>query len=159
MEFLQSAFGQGGIYVFFWLAAIIVFLLAEAATFGLVSVWFAGGSLAALIAAICGGKLWLQITLFLVVSALLLAALRPFVRKFVSPRKVPTNADRAVGQEALVTERIDPLSGTGAVKVGGIEWTARSENGLVIEPNTLVRVLRIEGAKVTVSPIEAQETK
>ena len=155
LDVVASAFGQGAVYAVLWLAALIVFLLAEAATVGLVSLWFAGGALVALITALCGGKLWLQIVLFFVVSGVLLACLRPFVRRFVTPRKVRTNADRAVGQEALVTERIDPLSGTGAVKVGGIEWTARSEGGTVIEPGVLVRVLRSEGAKVTVKPIEA----
>ena len=154
MDFLSSAFGQGAPYAIIWIAALILFLLVEAATVGLVSLWFAGGSLAALIAALCGGPFWLQIVLFLLVSAGLLAALRPFVRRFVTPRKVHTNADRVVDQEALVTERIDPLSGTGAVKVGGVEWTARASGGTVIEAGTLVKVLRIEGAKVTVTPVE-----
>ena len=149
MDFLSSAFGQGAPYAIIWIAALILFLLVEAATVGLVSLWFAGGSLAALIAALCGGPFWLQIVLFLLASAGLLAALR-----FVTPRKVRTNADRVVDQEALVTERIDPLSGTGAVKVGGVEWTARASGGTVIEAGTLVKVLRIEGAKVTVTPVE-----
>ena len=137
-----------------WLIALVVFLLAEAATAGLVSLWFAGGSLAAVVVSLCGGRFLWQFLVFLAVSAALLAALRPLTKKFISPKKEPTNADRVVGREAIVTERIDTLAGTGAVKISGAEWTARTQERLVIEPGETVRILRIEGAKVTVEPVQ-----
>ena len=86
-----------------WVAAMVVFGIAEAATVNLVSVWFVAGSLAALIVQLLGGSPLLQIAAFLVVSAVLLALLRPFARKFVSPKRTATNADRVLGQEAYVT--------------------------------------------------------
>ena len=138
-----------------WLTALVLFLILEAATAGLVSLWFAGGALAALIASLCGAPLWLQIVLFLLVSAVLLAALRPFVRRFVAPRRVATNADRLIGAQALVTEEINTIAGTGAVRVSGQDWTARSADGAVLARGALVTVQRIEGAKLTVSPAGA----
>ena len=86
-----------------WLGAMIVFGILEAATVGLVSIWFVCGSVAALLATFLGAALWLQVVLFLSVSAITLAATRPLVRK-MSAKAVPTNLDRAIGSAARVTE-------------------------------------------------------
>lgn len=137
-----------------WLGAVIVFALVEAATAGLVSIWFVGGAAAALIAALFGGPLWLQLALFLLVSAILLAATRPLVKK-MSASVVPTNLDRTIGQTARVTEQIDNATGTGAVYVDGKTWTARSTDDAPIPPDTAVVVERMEGVKLFVSPIQA----
>ena len=56
---------------------MVLFLIAEASTVSMTTLWFAIGALAALIASAAGGELWLQIVLFLAVSALLLELLRP----------------------------------------------------------------------------------
>lgn len=143
-----------------WLAALIVFAIAEAATTALVSIWFIGGSLAALIAALCGAELWLQILLFILVSAAMLLCLRPLARKYLTPKRTPTNADRNIGKNAVVTETIEPLLGKGAVKIGGVEWSAKSVDGAVIAAGSIVRIVGIEGAKVRVEPTEiTQEQK
>jgi membrane protein implicated in regulation of membrane protease activity len=136
-----------------WCGAVVVFLVIEGVTAGLTTIWFAGGSLVALIATALNAPYWLQGLLFLVVSVLLLACLRPFVRAYVSPNQVRTNADRVVGMQALVTERIDNLNATGAVKVSGVEWTARSVTGEPIEAGALVVIRTIEGVKVCVDPV------
>lgn len=136
----------------FWLAALIILAVAEAATVGLVCIWFAGGALAALIAAGVGAPIWLQIGLFLVVSAILLALLRPMLRKIVRPQRTATNADRHLGRTALVTEEINNLKETGAVKLDGVTWTARTEGEQVIPVGTRIMVLRIEGVKMIVAP-------
>lgn len=107
---------------------MIVFGILEAATAGLVSFWFVCGSVAALLAAFLGAALWLQVVLFLSVSAITLAATRPLVRK-MSAKAVPTNLDRAIGSAARVTEEIDNDAGTGAVYVDGKTWSARSSDG------------------------------
>lgn len=140
-------------FAFLWLAAGVLFAVVEASTVALVSLWFLGGSLAAMVAAMLGAKLWLQGIIFLVVSGLLLACLRPFVKKFMQPKLTPTNFDRIIGTEAPVTEDIDNLLGTGAVKVGGTEWSARSEHGEAIAKGTVVKILRVEGVKAIVSPV------
>lgn len=137
-----------------WLGLFVAFLVVEAATVTLVSLWFAAGSLVALIAALLGAPIWLQITLFLVVSAALLACLRPMVRRFVRPGITATNVDSVVGTRGYVTATVDNESATGTVKLGGMEWTARSATGCLIPEGTLVQVERIEGVKAFVSPVE-----
>lgn len=138
-----------------WLVLLLLFAGGEAATVGLTSIWFAAGALAALIAALLGGALWIQITLFLAVSLLCLAAVRPLAKKHLNNKVEHTNADRAIGQEALVTEDIDNIQGKGAVIIRGVTWTARSEDGDPIPTGTMVRVLRIEGVKVFVERVPA----
>ncbi|WP_251317244.1 NfeD family protein [Flintibacter muris] len=134
----------------FWLAAFIAFAIGEAITVGLVSVWFAVGALAGLFAAALGAGLWLQITVFLGVSALALALFKPLSGKFLRPKLSATNADRVIGASALVTETIDNSQAQGQVKVKGQVWSARSDQDVVIPAGRNVRVLRIEGVKVIV---------
>lgn len=141
----------------FWLAALIVFIVLEACTSALVSLWFVGGALAALIAVLCGAPIWLQIVLFVVVSAVLLLALRPFAKKVLEPAKTVTNARSNIGKTALVTETIDNLHGKGAVKISGVFWSARSVSDNVIEEGTVVRIVEIEGAKVCVQCAEEKQ--
>lgn len=133
-----------------WIAAIVIFGVAEAVTAGLTSIWFVLGSVAALIAAICNGPIWLQISLFFVVSIVTLAATRPLVAKLMKKDIKPTNADRVLGGSARVTERIDNDVPTGAVYIDGKTWSARSSTGEIIEPDAMVRVVRMEGVKLYV---------
>ena len=138
-------------FIIGWIIAIVAFISIEAATIQLVSIWFMGGALAGMIAAMCGlGFVW-QFGLFVAVSALLLAI---FLRKKLTPKHTRTNADRLIGREALVTEPIDDLRATGAVRVDGVLWTARSETGANIPENAVVTITRIEGAKLFVRPVE-----
>lgn len=138
------------VYQIVWLALLIIFAVAEAATVGLTSVWFAIGSLGALVCALAGGNIWLQLGIFIVLSLVCLVALRPLAKKYLNTRVEPTTADRVIGQEARVTQDIDNIQGTGAVTIGGVTWTARSEHDTPIPAGAMVRVLRIEGVKVIV---------
>ena len=141
--------------LYIWLGLMILFIITEAVcAIHLVSIWFAAGALVAMIAAALGAKLWLQITLFLVVSAALLAALWPFVKKFLKPNVVKTNVDAIVGSTGYVTADIDNVSATGQVKLGAMEWTARSTASSLIKAGTLVKVDRIEGVKAYVSEVK-----
>ena len=139
-----------------WVALLVLFTVGEAVTVGLTSIWFAAGALAALICSLLNGPLWLQIALFIVVSALCLLAARPLAHKYLNTRVEPTNADRVIGSEAKVIEDIDNLQGKGAVNIGGMTWSARSENDAPIPTGTLVRVLRIEGVKVYVEEVKEE---
>lgn len=134
----------------FWLIAFIVLVAGEAATVGLVCIWFAAGAAGGFLAAVLGGQFWFQLIVFAAVSALALALVRPAASRFVHPRRSPTNADRVVDQTATVTETIDNVVGAGQVNVLGQIWTARSALGVVIPVGTQVRVRRIEGVKVFV---------
>ena len=138
-----------------WLGLVALFFIVEAACpIHLVSVWFAVGALAALAVNAFGAPLWLQIALFLVVSCALLAALWPLTKKFLNPKLTATNVDSVIGSTGRVTAAIDNDAAAGQVKLGAMEWTARSTSGETIAEGTLVRVDRIEGVKVFVSPAE-----
>lgn len=135
----------------FWVAALVVFLIVEAVTAGLVSIWFVFGSLVALICAALGAAVWLQIFWFVIVSVATLVLTRPLVKRYVDSRSVATNADRSIGRAAVVTERIDNLAATGAVKLDGVVWTARStDDAVAIEAGERVTVRAIEGVKLIV---------
>ena len=135
-----------------WLVLMVLFLLLEAGTVAIVSLWFAAGSLAAMIVGLLGGAFWLQVAVFLATAGILLAALRPLVRKYFTPKLTKTNVDSVVGSTGLVTVAIDNVAAVGQVKLGAMYWTARSTSGLAIPEGTLVQVDRIEGVKVFVSP-------
>ena len=137
-------FGIDSLY--FWLAVIIISVAVEAFTLDLCAIWFAAGGVAALVAASCGAGATPQ----LVLSAVMLLLLRPFCRRFLKTGAQPTNADRIIGQTAVVSEPIDNLRETGAVRVLGKEWTARSADGRTIAAGTLVTVAEIRGVKAIV---------
>ena len=134
-----------------WLVAMVVLLVVEAAVPGLISIWFALGAFAALISALFHAPLWLQLVWFVVVSVLALVLTRPLAQKYVNSRTTPTNADMGIGKDAVVTEEIDNLRAKGAVLLDGKTWTARmAEEGTVAHKGEIVRVLRIEGVKLIV---------
>ncbi len=141
-----------------WLGLMVAFLIVEAACpIHLVSIWFAAGALVAMVVALLGGSLGLQIALFLVVSGILVALIWPFVKKFINPGIVPTNVDSILGKYVHVTEDIDNIDAHGEAKVNGLPWTARSANGKPIAKGTLVRIERVEGVKLIVSPVSESQ--
>ena len=138
-----------------WIAAIIIFGIAEAATAGLVSIWFVAGAVAALIVTELGASLLIQFAVFLVVSILALIATRPLAKKMLDKTIVPTNADRVLHREAKVTETVDNENAAGAVYIDGKTWTARSDSGAIIEKGKMAEIVRMEGVKLYVR--EAKE--
>ena len=101
-------------------------------------------------AAYLGASLQAQILLFVGVSILTAAVVRPLAKKYADPHKVPTNADRLVGMEGRVTETINNDYPTGAVYIDGKTWTARSVDGAVIPKGEMVEIERMEGIKLIV---------
>ena len=143
-----------------WMALAVIFLIVEAACpLHLVSIWFVVGSLVAMLAAWLNWALWLQITLFVVVSGALLAMLWPIVRRHLNPKLEKTNVDSVIGSTGLVTAAVDNLTAAGQVKLGAMEWTARSTDGTPIPVGTVIRVDKIEGVKVFVSPVKETVTQ
>ena len=136
---------------FIWLGAIILFLIVEAVIPGLISIWFAVGAVPALVTALLGGPVWLQVVLFVVCSIVALFLTRPLARKYVNSRVQPTNADMLIGKDCVVKETVDNLQGTGAVSIAGKVWTARTENeGEIIPVSTVAEVIRIDGVKLII---------
>ncbi len=144
-------------YATVWFILMVGFLIVEGACpFHLVSIWFAAGSLVAGVASMLSAPLWLQITLFLLVSCTLLAALFPLVKKYLRPNIEKTNVDAVIGSRGYVTEDIDNIDAVGQVKLGGMYWTARSADGQVIPKGTLVEVDHIEGVKAFVTAVKEE---
>ena len=133
-----------------WAVAIVVFGVLEGMTAQLVSIWFVLGAIAALIAAICSATLPVQIIIFVAVTIITLIATRPIVRKKINFNAEKTNADRCIGESAVVTEEINNLEAKGQVKADGKIWTARSSDGRIIPPDTIVTVEKIDGVKLIV---------
>lgn len=134
-----------------WGGVLVLMLAIEAASVQLTSVWFAAGALVSLIVAIVKPDAYvLQVVLFIVVSAAALVAIRPIVKKHMKARFQPTNADKCLGKEGVVTETIDGIAGTGLVKLDGSVWTARSADESVIEEGAIVVAEKIAGVKLIV---------
>ena len=141
-----------------WFVLLIVFVLAEAATVTVVSLWFAAGALAALVVSMLSGPVWLQVLVFAVVSVVLLWMLRPIIRKHFNPKLPRTNVDAVIGREATTMVAINNRMAQGKVMLDGMEWSARSTTGEEISENTVVRVDRVEGVKLFVTPVKVRVT-
>ena len=141
-----------------WLVFLVVLLVIELITVGLTTIWLAGGALVAFILAAMGVNLWVQIIVFLIVSFVLIYFTRPFALKYLNPRQTRTNSDELIGEIVKVTERIDNRAAVGRALAKGMEWSARAvSDDLVIETDTLVKVLRIEGVKLIVEPVSMEQ--
>ena len=137
--------------IIFWLVLLVVLIAAEIATMGLTTIWFAGGALVAVIAAALNAPLYLQITLFLAVSVLLLMFTRPLAMKYFNNERIKTNAESLVGKLAVVEEDIDNLRAQGEVAVSGQHWTARStQDEVCIPKGKIVVICGISGVKLIV---------
>ncbi len=136
--------------VLFWILLFVVLILVEIVTLGLTTIWFAGGALISIVAALLGLPIWLQILLFTATSIALLFFTRPLALKYFDKSHSHTNADRAIGEQAIVTKEINNVLGAGQVTIKGLEWTARNVDADVIEEGTIVTVMAIEGVKVIV---------
>lgn len=137
-----------------WLILFVGFLLLEGSTVAMISLWFAVGALAAMIASFLDAQVWLQVVLFLAVSGAMLILLRPLSKKYFTPKLLRTNVDAMVGTVGRITAQVDNVNATGQVKLGAMEWTARSSDGQPIPVGTLVKVDRIEGVKAFVTPVQ-----
>ena len=133
-----------------WLALAVVLAVIEAATLGIVTIWFAIGALAALIVSLAGLNLAYQLIAFILVSGILLYFTRPIVQKYLVRKTQRTNADRLIGEKGIVVERIDPIQGKGQVKVMGQIWSAKSAGNESIDADEMVEVHEITGVKLIV---------
>lgn len=140
-----------------WLIAFVVFLVVEGMTASLTSIWFAGGALAALVAQVCGAPLRPQLAVFVVVSFGLFLMVRPFTSRYLHKKKTDTNVDSFKGRKAVVKERIDNEAGTGSAILAGETWLARAaSDGETFEPNTVVVITAVSGAKLIVKAVQPE---
>ena len=144
--------------VFIWLGIMIILLLAEAATVGLTTIWFAAGALAAMVLCALGVGAFGQWTVFFVVSLVLLYFTRPIALKWMTPHKPRTNYENAVDKTVRITERVDNIAGTGTAVLNGQEWTARmQQDDVTLEPGELATVAAVEGVKLILIPFDKKE--
>ncbi len=137
----------------YWLIISVVLIVIEIITLGLTTIWFAVGALFAALLAFIGIGLVGQIFMFVIVSVILFVVTRPLAMKYLNKRIVRTNSDSLIGKIAIVTEKIDNIAATGAVKVQGEEWTARSTKEEIIEEGTKVKIIEISGVKLMVDKV------
>ena len=149
----------GTTMVFVWLVIAVVLGIFEAATVALVSIWFAIGAVAAMVPAYFNAPFWVQILVFILVSALCFVFTRPFFKKIIRVNKQPTNVDRLVGQEGVATDDIENIECRGKVFISGLTWSARSETGELIPQGAVVTVKKIEGATLVVKSKNFEEVK
>lgn len=140
--------------IIMWTVALVGLVAVEAATAQLITIWFAAGALCGLIASALHAPLYLQFVIAIAVSIASLIITKPIVKKFTKPKIQPTNADRCIGQKAIVVEDIDNLAGKGLVTVNGISWTARSSDGATFKKDEYVTVERIDGVKLIVHAVD-----
>ena len=136
-----------------WLVAAVLFGVGEVATLGLFLAPFAGGALVAAILAGVDAGPFAQWAAFLVIAAVLLAALRPLAR---SHRRMPaisrTGTAALVGKSATVVERIANHDNAGLVRIDGETWSARAyDEDDVFDPGARVHVIEIRGATALVA--------
>ena len=134
----------------------MVLLIAEALTLGLTTIWFAGGALIALVAALVGANVWVQLGIFLAVSLILLIFTRPVALRYMNKSTLKTNVDSLAGEQGIVSETIDNLEATGKVKLNDVFWMARSEDGSIINEGTVVEIVRVDGVKLIVKVKEEE---
>lgn len=137
--------------VYFWLIAIILFVVLELATMGLTTIWFALGSLTALAVAVVGGPVWLQAVVFTLVSFITLFGFRNIAVGYFNKNREQTNVMGLIGKKGIVTEKISNVLACGQVIVAGQEWTARTLNdGVIYEEGEMVVIRDIQGVKLIV---------
>ena len=137
--------------IVFWLVLFVVLVLIELATLGLSTIWFAGGALIATLVAVFSGPVWLQVTLFLTVSILLLYFTRPIAVKHFNRDRAKTNVESYIGRDVIVVSEIDNLQGIGQVTLGGQEWTARTMQNDTTMPVGAVGVVKaVDGVKLII---------
>ena len=144
--------------MFVWLIVFAILIVIEACTMALTTIWFAGGALAAFFAALLGLSIRFHLTLFLLISFLLLVFTRPILIKFTGKNTEKTNADSLIGKKAKVLNKIDNSLAEGTVVLNGQEWTARAlDDNQVIPAGETVIVREIRGVKLIVERVMKEE--
>lgn len=133
-----------------WLAAIIAFIIIEACTYQIVSIWFVFGAIGGMIACLCGLEFYVQMIIFAVVSGIMLIVLRPLSMKLVKKQDFKSNVNDLVGKRVLVTEDVSNIKSCGQGKINGMVWTLRGVDDTVILKGEIVTVERVEGVKLIV---------
>lgn len=155
---VQPSWLSDGVLALIWLALVIIFAIIEMISLGLTSIWFAGAAFVSAISAMLGAPIWLQILIFIVVSAVLLASTRGVAKTFLEKKLEKTNAEGLVGKTSVVIETIDNAASTGKIRIGDVEWTARAvQETQVIPKDSKVMIREITGVKCMVELVQESQ--
>lgn len=138
----------------FWLIAAGIFFIIEIATVGFLIFWLGIGALFAMIASFFTSSIAVQTVVFVITSAILIPLTKPLADKFSSKESIPTNTYSLINKHGIVLLDINPIEGTGLVKVNGETWSAKSKNEEIISKDTEIEVLAIDGVKLIVAPVK-----
>ena len=137
----------------FWLIAAGIFFIIEIATVGFLIFWLGIGALLAMITSLFTDNIIIQTAVFVISSAVLIPLTKPFVERFTKKDSVPTNSYSLINKKGIVTVDVNPIKGTGLVKVNGETWSAKTEDESSISKDTEVKILAIDGVKLIVKPV------
>lgn len=141
----------------YWLGLFIILLVVEILTMGLTTIWFGGGAFVAFVASLFGAELEIQLSLFVVVSFVLLVFTRPWAAKYLNRKTTKTNVDAIIGKTGRVTIPIDNMQAMGEVVISGQEWSARAEtDDITIAAGRSVCVTGVSGVKLIVKEKEEE---
>lgn len=137
-----------------WLIVAIILAIIELSTLGLVTIWFAIGAIFAMISALLGANIWVQLICFIIVSIAILLSVRPLAEKYVNRNTKKTNIDAVVGRRLVAKTDIDNIHGKGKIDMDGSIWLAQSSvDEIVINAGEEVRVVKVVGAKLIVERV------
>lgn len=137
-----------------WIIIAGVCLIGEILTSGFLIFWLSIGALIAMVVSFFVDNIIVQTAVFVISSAILIFATKPFVKKFAKTKDVKTNAYSIIGKNAIVTKDIDSINGKGQIKVDSETWSALGKDDMNIEKGTEVEVLKIDGVKAIVTPVK-----
>ncbi len=134
---------------YFWLGVAIIAVIIEAATYSLVTIWFVGGALFAILLSIFKVPFYIQVILFLISSAFLLIMTRPIIRAKMN-ETTKTNVNAIIGETGIVTKKVTEFE-TGIGKVNGQIWTIESKDKTTLEVDTNFIVVEVRGVRLIVT--------
>ena len=137
-----------------WLIAAAFFFVAEIITVGFFIFWLGIGALLAMLVSFITDSIIIQTITFAVTSSVLLFFTKPLAKKLTKSDNVATNSFSLINKQGIVTIDINPLEGTGQVKVNGEVWSAKTQNHLAIPKDTQIKVLKIDGVKLVVEQVK-----
>lgn len=136
-----------------WLIIAGLFFIGEIITVGFLVFWIAIAALVAMVVSFFTTNIIIQTSVFVIASAILILATKPFVKKFLDVKQTKTNAFSIIGQKALVIKEISSHS-IGQIKIRGEVWSAESESDETITEGSEVEILEINGVKALVKSLD-----
>ena len=136
-----------------WLIAAGIFLILEIFTMGFLVFWLSIGCILAMLVSFITDSIIIQTTVFVLSSGILIFATKPLVKKFTEKDNEKTNVYSLAGKKAIVIQDINWTEGTGQIKFEGQVWSAKTEEQVNIEKGTEVEIIKIEGVKAFVKPL------